>query len=619
MLQAALAVFFASGFAALLYQVVWQRMLAIFSGADVHSATIVVAAFMAGLGCGSYVGGQIADRVSRLASLTLFVVAELAVCAFGFASSSFFYSFLYRHIGPLGLGLAPTSGVLFVSLLWPTFFMGASLPLLTRALARDVQRAAATVGWLYACNTLGAAAGALGGTWWLLPTAGLEGSVKVASAINVACALLALAIAAASRSTLAPATAGPSDAVPAAPVPAASGHAFATYAQLLALSGFLALSLEIVWFRLLGVMLKSTSLTFGTLLAIYLFGLGIGAGIGSLVIARVRRAAPVFVGLQVGASLYAALSLAALVARWHQWPAFLWLPTLYSSSESVDIGSAALEMRAAVASWFVPAAPHVSWPWAFTRVYMLLPAALVVPSTVMMGCSFTMLQKLAQTDFRYVGRRVGILLTANIVGSTLGAFVTGWVLLDRLGTSGTLRLLVVFSGVFALIGLKWSRTRSVVRAAGYAVAVFLLAGTVWSVPRAQNLWAALHGTAPSDAILAEDGSGLAFLKIEAPVQTEAGAFPRVVVFVNGLGQSWLPYGGIHSVLGALPAFIHPNPQDAALIGLGSGDTLFAMAGRPELRRITSIEIIRPQFAALRELSRRYSYPGLAVVFDASRI
>jgi len=79
----ALVIFFASGSAAMIYQVAWQRMLVIFSGADVHAATVVVAAFMAGLGCGSLAGGQVADRVSRRRSITLFAAAELAVAGFG--------------------------------------------------------------------------------------------------------------------------------------------------------------------------------------------------------------------------------------------------------------------------------------------------------------------------------------------------------------------------------------------------------------------------------------------------------------------------------------------------------------------------------------------------------
>jgi spermidine synthase len=126
------------------------------------------------------------------------------------------------------------------------------------------------------------------------------------------------------------------------------------------------------------------------------------------------------------------------------------------------------------------------------------------------------------------------------------------------------------------------------------------------------LWSRLHGTATRSIIMAEDGTGLSVLRAERD-------FSRVVVFVNGLGQSWIPYGGIHTVLGALPAFVHPQPIDAALIGLGSGDTLYAMAGRQELQRITSIEIIAPQLATLETLASRQPPPALVSLLKDPRI
>ena len=97
----ALAVVFLSGFAALLYQVIWQRLLVFFSGADVHSVTLIVAAFMAGLGIGNLVGGQIADRVTARRNLWLFSAAELAIGGFGLISKPFYYDFLYQRMSYL--------------------------------------------------------------------------------------------------------------------------------------------------------------------------------------------------------------------------------------------------------------------------------------------------------------------------------------------------------------------------------------------------------------------------------------------------------------------------------------------------------------------------------------
>src|ERR671919_1533024 len=101
MLISAFAAFFLSGFAALLYQVTWQRMLVIFSGADVYSATMVIAAFMAGLGCGSLAGGYLADRLSRFASLISFAIAEASIALFGFNSKRLFYDVLYGDYAEL--------------------------------------------------------------------------------------------------------------------------------------------------------------------------------------------------------------------------------------------------------------------------------------------------------------------------------------------------------------------------------------------------------------------------------------------------------------------------------------------------------------------------------------
>ena len=96
MLASSAAAFFASGFAALLYQVIWQRLLVLFSGADLYSVTIIVASFMGGMGVGHLAGGHVADRVSPRASLLCFAGAELAIALFGFFSRALYYDFLYN-------------------------------------------------------------------------------------------------------------------------------------------------------------------------------------------------------------------------------------------------------------------------------------------------------------------------------------------------------------------------------------------------------------------------------------------------------------------------------------------------------------------------------------------
>ena len=95
--------------------------------------------------------------------------------------------------------------------------------------------------------------------------------------------------------------------------------------------------------------------------------------------------------------------------------------------------------------------------------------------------------------------------------------------------------------------------------------------------------------------------------------------PYITVFVNGLGYSWIPYGDIHTVLGALPLLVHPDPRDIAVIGLGSGDTLFSIGGRPEVRSIRCIEILRPQLGNLRQLVQTHPDPGLLKLLEDKRV
>ena len=165
----------------------------------------------------------------------------------------------------------------------------------------------------------------------------------------------------------------------------------------------------------------------------------------------------------------------------------------------------------------VPAAPGArDVVWDFVRLYVLLPAALIGPPTFMAGFGFPLLQRAVHTDLAHVGRRVGTLLAANILGSTLGAFVTGWLLLDVLGTSGTLKLVFVLSAGFGALAMRelTTRQRAGVRAGAYAGGALVVAASSSAMPGGQLLWARLHGTTPSSVIVAEDGSGLSVLKAE---------------------------------------------------------------------------------------------------------
>ncbi len=608
-----LAVFFASGFAALLYQVIWQRILALFSGADVYSVTVIVAAFMAGLGLGNLAGGHLADRLGRGGSLLAFALAEAAVAVFGLASKTIYYDVIYRGNPHLADSPALLAVVLFSILLWPTFFMGVSLPLLARGMTPALSAAASTVGSLYGWNTLGAATGALVTTWFLLRSFDLAVCLRIGAATNLAAGLTALPLALSLRG-LVP-SAAPGGVADERPASARPRFPVAFWLALYALSGFVALSLEIAWFRSLGVALKSTSFTFGTLLGIFLLGVGGGSVVGARAARKARDPAARFLRLQGWIPILAAASLVALVVLVDRLEVLAGLWVHFGGEEPLPI-AAALEAiaRDGLGVFRSPAADALL-ARTFAGVFFLLPVALIGPATYLMGFSFPFLQRAVQTDARYLGRRVGWLQTANIAGSLAGTVLTGFALLPGLGTPATFRGLAAGGCLFALLALyrRLPAERGRLSAAVATAAALIVAA---AVPGRDAFWSKLHGLAPGRILVAEDAGGVSAI---VPVPSAGSGY---LVMAGGLGLSAIPYGstyGFHPVLGALPILLHPDPQRVAVIGLGSGETIFAVSGAPAIREIVGIEIIPSQAALLRLHEAQHAYLGLHAVLHDPRI
>lgn len=186
--------FFASGFAALLCQVVWQRMLGLFAGSDTVSAALVVGAFLTGLGIGTILAARVADRLSRAQAIIGFALCELGVAVFALVSKLFLYDGLAIGMAGQVDSLAAVFALCFAGLVLPTTLMGASLPLLSRAVATSIEGLAPRIALLYGLNTVGAGLGALVGGWVILGTLGFEGALWLAAALELAAAALALKI-----------------------------------------------------------------------------------------------------------------------------------------------------------------------------------------------------------------------------------------------------------------------------------------------------------------------------------------------------------------------------------------------------------------------------------------
>jgi len=579
-----LLLFFFSGTAALVYQTAWQRILALGSGVGIYSVAMIVGAFMAGLGIGSHVAGAWSIRLTPRRALLSFAAVEIGIGLFGAFSTVFLYDLLYAraawlYAAPWRAGVAH-----FLTLLVPTGLMGMSLPLLVRAVVRDAASASRTIGNLYGVNVLGAATGALLTPWVLVRLLGVSGAVWVAAGANLAVGLSALLLLGTTSDSEAASEALTS--APDAGVDRPGTHPFALWLGLYATSGFVALALEIVWFRIMDVAVKSSAFTFGTLLAIYLLGCGAGALVGARRAPRLRHPLPAFLACQCALLLAAAL--AVLVPVWFPGTWLAGFHDYWKLYEGVTLGETGATA-------------------ALLRLYLALPLYLFGLPTFLMGLTFPILQRAVHDEVRTSGRKVGELQAANIAGCVGGSLLVGLVALEHVGTSGTLRGLCLVGVLFAAVGWREGSRRSLF--AGLGV---LLVAAAAALPSNTALWSLLHGWERKDALLAEDASGVSAILSE-------GGGQRWRLSVNGKGNSHLPFGSAHSYLGALPALIHRAPEDVALIGLGSGDTAWAAACRRETRSVTVFELLRSQPPLLRELLGRYPYPPLQRLLGDPRL
>lgn len=584
-LRLAAGLYLSSGVAALVYQSAWQRILALYTGVGLYSIAVIVAVFMAGLGAGSHLGGVWSARLGRRGALRGFAAVELAIGAFGAASPWVYYDWLYPIASGLPVPSWPAALMHVAALGPPTLLMGVSLPFLTRAVVPDLRRAGRSVGLLYALNMAGAGLGALATPWFLVPQWGIRGALVGAGALS-------LLVGAGGWALLRRLAEGPEDATPepprvAAGVDAPSRQPFALWLSLYGFSGFLALSLEIVWFRILDVAVKSTAFTFGTVLSIYLLSSAAGCLVSTFLVDRVRQPLRVFLILQCALMAATAGGMLVLV---HNLPNESFYRAYWQGYDFFAFGQTRDDIH-------------------LRRLYVHLPLILFGLPTALMGAAFPVLQRAVHDDLRSIGRKVGLLQAANIAGCVAGSLLVGLLAVDRLGTAATFRLLVLGALAFSILG--WRRYGR-----GFAVSLGALLALAAALPDSDALWRRLHGLpATARALFDEDATGVVAITEET---VEAKGW-RFRLSLNGKGNSWFPFGGPHTVMGAVPAIVHPAPRRVAIVGLGSGDTAWAAACRPETESVTVVELSGPQPRALRRLLALEPLPDLARLIGDPRL
>lgn len=423
-----LILFFFSGASALVYEVVWMKMLTIVFGATALAISTTLASFMAGLALGNYWFGRLVDRSHR--PLLIYALLEFGIGIFAFIMPAIFslldsiYIFVYQDITQNYIWLSLIRFVLsFAVLLIPTTLMGGTLPVITRFLFRRSGHLGERISQLYSVNTLGAVVGTFAAGFFLIAALGIHEAAYLAGAINL---LIAAVMVALDRKYSAKSTDDNQNSIVASDALAGNNQSNQLFTPRLArlalwaigISGFCSLAYEVLWVRALVFILDNTSHAFTTMLSAFLFGLALG----SLVVARwvdsTRRLFIIFGIVEVFIGFFALLS----------------IPVFGNLGASLGGASGYTASN--------------QWLWVLTRFgrsffMMLIP-------TVLMGMTIPIATRIYAKGKTGIGSAVGRVFAVNTMGGVLGSFLAGFLLIPLIGVSSSIMLVAI---VNATIGI----------------------------------------------------------------------------------------------------------------------------------------------------------------------
>ncbi len=541
-----LVLFFASGACALVYQVMWLRMLSLVFGVTVYAASTVLAGFMAGLGAGSLIAGRLASRISR--PLVAFGVAEALVGITAFATP-----FLLDALTTVWIAVHPALpqslavmtvirfAIAFLVLIVPTSMMGATLPLVIKSAVAREQRVGGRIGLLYAVNTSGAIAGALIAGFYFISEVGVVGSFQIAAATNILIAIVA--IAAGYRLPPAALSERSSDEPGRTRVEGSGQQQLVLWTFFV--SGLMSLALEIVWFRTLVIFLRPTAYAFTIMLACVLAGIALGSAIAAPLLRMRRHWIPILAVIQGVIGVAAVLSF-NMLARMQQ--------AIEAAAPWFD--------RLGINSYLAP----------------LVVASLIamLPTTILLGLAFPIgLTVWAGDDASEdTSRKAGTFYSLNVLGAILGSVVAGFVLLPQLGTRTSLITIAALATLSSiLLAISERRTNpTMALATGIVAPVLFLIGAWAAVDPFDVAFERFHQS--ESLVWREEGA-----QTTVAVHDRRGSQPMRVMYLDGNHQANDSPGGafVHHRIGALPAMLHPNPKSALVVGLGGGATPGAVA------------------------------------------
>jgi spermidine synthase len=547
----------ASGCAALVYEIIWFQLLQLVIGSSAISLGLLLAAYMGGLCLGSVAIGRLAPEKSH--PLRVYAFLELGIGIFG-AAILFALPFLGRIY--LAGAEGGTRGVVLrgfiaaLCLLPPTLLMGATFPVLARML-ETTPRGISRLGLLYSANIAGAVFGCVLSGFYLLRLYDMAAATYTAVAINVVVAAIAFALSRSAAFATAHTIEGPTPAEAAPHAPGAAGVYLA-----IALSGLAALGSEVIWTRLLSLLLGATVYTFSIILAVFLLGLWAGSAAGALLARRVADPRLALAGCQILAALAIAFTAYTLAFSLPYWPVDPWLSTNPLFNFDLDV----------------------------TRCLRT-----IFPPTLLWGASFPMALASMARSGEDAARFSGRVYAANTAGSILGALAFSLWLVPVIGTRGAHQLLIWLSvAAAAAVIIPTLRVRPIRAATLLVTAMTLALVLTWSV--AGVPWQAIaYGRRVAPILRGIDISAEA-----EPLFVGEGINSSVVItdragqrffYVSGKSEASTAILDMRNqrMLGHLPALLHPNPRSVLVVGFGAGVTAGSFIPYPEVQSIVICE------------------------------
>jgi spermidine synthase len=554
--------FFCSGAAGLVDQVVWLRFLSLVFGNTTLATATLLAVFLGGLGGGAWAFGRLASRVRR--PLAAYGVVELGVALWALASPRLFdlidlaYVAIYREVGAIPALFSLARVLLAAAALGPpTVLMGGSLPLLLAAASRRDAggEGGRMTAMLYGVNTLGAVAGVAFAGFFAIRVVGLWATLVVASTAQAVVALVAVL----ASFALAKTPGGGAAATRSGPLEAGGlrGLHLAAFTM-----GACSLAAEVLWTRILVFYFGSSVYAYSLMLVLFLLGVGLGSALAT-----------------------------PFVSRWRPLVALAWIEAAMMALAVASVPLfGALDGRLTWLSETVR--PHDFASGVLVQLLAALP--IVLPPTLLMGASFPLVVAAALRGGRGLGRSAGAVYAANTTGSIVGSLGAGFALVPLLGSQNSLLAIGAVNGALA----AWfaTRERSARRWRWALLGVVPLAAAPLFAPDRVILSAGIfRHDRPGDLLHFHEDTqaAVAVRRLREP----AGEYLSLELNgINVAGTSRDLYA-VQLMQGHLPLLLGaPDVERVVHIGFGSGGTAHAVSLHP-VREIRIVEISPAVLAA----------------------